>query len=90
MRSARRSPPSERSRAPREGGLRNSLRQRRTAAELTQAVLAERVGVTRQTIIAIERGGYVPSVALALLLATELSIAVERLFWLERAEGDTL
>jgi len=70
--------------------LRNSLRQRRTAADLTQAALAERVGVTRQTIIAIERGGYVPSVALALLLATELSIAVERLFWLERAEGDTV
>ena len=90
MRSARPSPPSERNRAPREGGLRNSLRQRRTAADLTQAALAERVGVTRQTIIAIERGGYVPSVALALLLATELSIAVERLFWLERAEGDTV
>jgi len=29
-------------------------------------------------------------VALALLLATELSIAVERLFWLDRAEGDTV
>ena len=64
------------------------MRERRTAAELTQAALAERVGVTRQTIIAIERGGYVPSVALALLLATELSIAVERLFWLDRAEGE--
>lgn len=89
MKSARRSTPAHRSHAPREGRLCNRLRERRTAAELTQATLAERVGVTRQTIIAIERGGYVPSVALALLLATELSIAVERLFWLDRAEGDT-
>jgi putative transcriptional regulator len=64
------------------------VRELRTAAELTQAELADRIGVTRQTIIAIERGGYVPSVALALLLATELSIAVERLFWLDRAEGE--
>lgn len=65
------------------------MRERRTAADLTQAALADRVGVTRQTIIAIERGGYVPSVAVALLLATELSIPVERLFWLDRAEGET-
>ena len=64
------------------------MRELRTEAELTQVELAERIGVTRQTIIAIERGGYVPSVELALLLATELSIAVEHLFWLDRAEGE--
>jgi len=88
MRSPRRSASTQRERVPHQGRLRNRLRERRTAAELTQAALAERVGVTRQTIIAIERGGYVPSVALALLLATELSIAVERLFWLDHAEGE--
>jgi len=89
MRSARRPPSPLRNRSPREGRLRNGVRERRTAADLTQAALADRVGVTRQTIIAIERGGYVPSVAVALLLATELSIPVERLFWLDRAEGET-
>jgi putative transcriptional regulator len=88
MRSARRSVPAQRDRATREGRLHSRLREQRRAAGLTQAELAERVGVTRQTIIAIERGGYVPSVVLALLLATELSIAVERLFWLDRPEGE--
>jgi putative transcriptional regulator len=83
MRSVRRRPPEQR-----DGALCNSVRELRTAAELTQAVLAERVGVTRQTIIAIERGGYVPSVALALLLARELSEPVERVFWLGPSEGE--
>ena len=68
--------------------LQTRLRDLRTGAELTQAALAERVGVTRQTIIAIERGGYVPSVALALQLARVLSTPVEALFWLDPAEGE--
>ena len=63
------------------------MRERRTASALTQAQLAGAVGVTRQTIIAIERGGYAPSVALALLLAEALGTPVERLFWLEPTEG---
>ncbi|MEJ2287527.1 MAG: helix-turn-helix transcriptional regulator [Deinococcales bacterium] len=83
MRSTR-SRPAER----RDQALRNRVRELRTAAELTQAALAERVGVTRQTIIAIERGGYVPSVALALQVARELSEPVERVFWLGPSEGD--
>lgn len=68
--------------------LHSRLRELRSAAQLTQAALAERAGVTRQTIIAIERGGYVPSVALALQLARELSTPVERLFWLGPPEGE--
>ena len=68
--------------------LRNRLREVRQAAELTQASLAERTGITRQTIIAIERGGYVPSLALALALARELSTPVDELFWLGRAKGE--
>ncbi len=47
---------------------------------MTQAVLAERVGVTRQTIIAIEKGDYAPSVALALKLARIFKCRVEDLF----------
>jgi putative transcriptional regulator len=51
--------------------------------ELSQAELAERVGVSRQTIVAIERGNYNPSVALALRLARALETTVEELFVLE-------
>jgi putative transcriptional regulator len=60
--------------------LTNTLFEKRKAANLTQVELAERVGVTRQTIIAIEKGNYVPSVQLALLLATALQCQVEELF----------
>lgn len=67
--------------------LENAVRVRRTGSGLTQAELAEAAGVTRQTIIAIERGGYAPSVALALVLAEALATPVERLFWLDRPEG---
>lgn len=58
----------------------NAVRRHRRAAELTQAELAERVGVSRQTIVAVESGGYAPSVYLALALAGELGTSVERLF----------
>ncbi len=51
--------------------------------ELSQAQLAELVAVSRQTIIAIERGDYNPSVKLALLLAKVLGSSVEHLFELE-------
>lgn len=50
---------------------------------LSQAQLAELVAVTRQTIIAIERGDYSPSVKLALHLARVLGTTVEQLFELE-------
>ncbi|WP_041397293.1 helix-turn-helix transcriptional regulator [Spirochaeta africana] len=56
------------------------VRQVRTRLELTQAQLAGRVGVTRQTIIAIEKGNYTPSVLLALKLAKVLGCSVESLF----------
>ena len=54
--------------------------------DLSQQELAEMVGVSRQTIVAIERGNYSPSVKLALLLARKLGTTVEELFELE--EGD--
>lgn len=47
---------------------------------LTQEELADKVGVTRQTIIALEKGDYTPSVALALALARTLKKTVEELF----------
>lgn len=62
----------------------NDVRRLRRAADLTQEQLAERVGVTRQTILSIEKGKYTPSVALALQLASALQVRVEDLFRLER------
>lgn len=52
----------------------------RKNAGLTQAQLAEIVGVSRQTVISIERGDYAPSVYLALRIARELKSSVEDLF----------
>lgn len=58
----------------------NAVRPHRLLAELTQAELADRAGVSRQTISAIESGGYAPSVYLALALAEHLGTTVEVLF----------
>jgi len=54
--------------------------------EISQAQLADQVAVSRQTIIAIERGDYNPSVKLALRLAKKLGTTVEHVFELERAD----
>jgi putative transcriptional regulator len=51
--------------------------------EMTQADLAERVGVSRQTIIAIEGGGYAPSLPLALRIARVFGVPVDDVFRLE-------
>lgn len=64
--------------------LTNRLRPLRFAAgELTQQQLADRVGVTRQTIIALEAGKYAPSLLLAFRLAAALGVRVEDVFQYE-------
>lgn len=50
---------------------------------MTQQALAEQVGVSRQTIIAIETGRYQPSLEVALKITEAFSTTVEQLFWLE-------
>ncbi len=55
-------------------------------AEMTQQELADRVGVTRQTILSIEKGRFQPSVALALRLARVFGVPVEHLFQLNEKE----
>lgn len=62
-------------------------RHRRQLNDMTQQELADRIGVTRQTILSIERGRYNPSVGLALRLARVFDVPVEDLFQLE-GEGD--
>tara|TARA_B100001989_G_C24378517_1_gene383055 strand:+ start:328 stop:534 length:207 start_codon:yes stop_codon:yes gene_type:complete len=60
----------------------NQVQELRKQAKLTQVELAETVGVTRQTIISIEKGNYVPSIALALKLAQAFNTSVEEIFYL--------
>lgn len=65
----------------------NSLRRHRLlAGELTQQQLADLAGVSRQTIVSIEKGRYNPTVGLALTLARLLGTTVEELFQLEPGE----
>jgi len=52
----------------------------RSEREITQEELAQAVGVTRQTIIAIEKGNYTPSVLLAIKIARFFKLSVEDLF----------
>ena len=69
------------------GQVLNHLRRHRLLADgMTQAELAERVGVTRQTIHSIEKGKYKPTIELALRLARELGVAVEDLLELDDQE----
>jgi putative transcriptional regulator len=64
-----------------EEKLQNQIRQiRRGQTNLTQAQLAERVGCTRQTIVALEQERYNPSLILAIKIARELHITIEKLF----------
>ncbi len=58
----------------------NHVKERRVLLGLTQEQLAERAGVSRQTIISIEGGRYDPSLTLALKLASLLGQRVEGLF----------
>jgi len=60
--------------------LLNHIRQHRARLGLTQQELAERVGVRRQTILAIEKSKYVPSTLLALRIAQAMAMPVGELF----------
>ncbi len=64
--------------------LANRIKERRTELGLTQAELAERVGVTRKTVNTVENNVFTPSATLAIKLAQSLQLSVEELFWIER------
>ena len=66
----------------------NLRRFRFERGELSQQQVADMVSVSRQTIVAIERGDYSPSVKLALRLAHSLDTTVEELFELEDRDFD--
>lgn len=69
--------------------LQNQIRRLRfDRDQMTQQQLAERVGVTRQTIIALEAGKYAPSLLLAFRLAHVFGVKVEQVFqWTPQAES---
>ena len=61
----------------------NRIKERRGELGLTQAELAEKVGVTRKTVNTVENGVFTPSATLAIKLAAALGLTVEQLFWIE-------
>ena len=66
--------------------MKNNIKIERARHNLTQADLAERIGVSRQSINAIEQGKYVPSAVLALKIARLFQLSVEEVFRLEDSD----
>lgn len=60
--------------------IRNQIRELRAAREMTQQDLADQVGVTRQTVIAIEQDKYSPSLETAFKVALALGVTLEQCF----------
>ncbi len=63
--------------------MKNRLKEERAKQNMTQAELAENIGVSRQTINSIEIGKYVPSTLLSLKIASLFKIRVDEIFILE-------
>ena len=59
----------------------NKVREKRKEQHLTQEDLANKVGVTRKTILSLEKGSYIPSLLLAMDLASALNIKIDQLFF---------
>lgn len=60
--------------------IENKVHQFRTEKKVTQEDLARHIGVTRQTVISIEKGNYTPSVLLALKISRFFGVSVEKIF----------
>lgn len=72
-----------------QSGISNTIRALRfNAGEMTQAALAEKVGVTRQTIVAIEQGRYSPSLEVAFRIAATFRVPLEQVFQWEAPDAD--
>jgi len=68
--------------------MENRLEELRNERGWTQQELAERVEVSRQTIISLERGRYNPSILLAFRLAREFGVSIEDLFLYSEEDDD--
>jgi putative transcriptional regulator len=69
--------------------MRNHIRERRTQGGLSQADLATALGVSRQTVISIESGRYLPSLPLAFRIARFFDVPVDKMFDPDDAEEGT-
>ncbi|MDO5607654.1 MAG: helix-turn-helix transcriptional regulator [Capnocytophaga sp.] len=67
--------------------MKNKIKIERAIANITQAELAEKVKVSRQTINALELGKYIPSTVLALKIARVFNKNVNEIFELEPSDG---
>ena len=68
--------------------MKNRVKVYRAMHDLTQEQLADTLGVTRQTILAIEKGKYDPSLELAFRMAHHFKVSIEEIFlWEEPPEG---
>jgi len=65
------------------GRMKNKVKVFRAMYDLTQEDLAHEVGVTRQTILAIEKGKYDPSLELAFRMARRFQVSIEEIFIFE-------
>lgn len=63
--------------------MKNKIKVFRAMYDMTQEDLAQTIGVTRQTILAIEKGKYVPSLDLAFKIARHFNVNVEEVFTYE-------
>jgi putative transcriptional regulator len=65
--------------------MKNKIKVFRAMHDLTQEDLAQAIGVTRQTILAIEKGKYVPSLDLAFRIARHFNVNIEEVFLYDAA-----
>jgi len=68
--------------------IKNKLKVYRDMHDLTQEQLADRIGVTRQTVIAIEGDKYLPSLKLAFKIARLFNVTLEEMFSYEETEDE--
>ena len=66
--------------------MRNRVREQRLQEELSQADLAAALGVSRQTVISIENGRYLPSLPLAFRIARFFAMPIDKMFDPEKEE----
>ncbi len=66
--------------------MKNLIKVERARHNMTQADLADKIGVSRQSINAIEKGKYIPSTLLAIKIAKLFKLSVEDIFFLEEGE----
>ncbi len=73
-----------------KGRIRNNVRKLRfLGSEMTQQELAEKIGVTRQTVIAIEQDKYSPSLEVAFRIARVFGVPLEEAFQYETADSES-